>query len=344
VRAIVYDAFGGPVEVREVPEPVVPDGGVVLRVGASGVCRSDWHSWAHGDDMVSLPNVPGHEFVGTITAIGTGVTRWAIGDRVTAPFVCGCGECEWCEQGDAQICPNQTQPGFTGWGSHAEFVAVHAADANLVAVPDSLSDDAAASLGCRFATAFRAVRARAAVQTGEWVAVFGSGGVGLSAVMIARSLGARVVVVDRSAAALRLATEFGAEAVLEATDDVADRIVELTAGGAHVSIDAVGSAETSTNGILSLRRHGRHVQIGLLAAEELPRLPLDRVITFELAVLGSHGMAARDYADMLALVADGTLRPQDLVTRSVDLHEGARLMPLTDAAPSTGITVIHPAE
>jgi alcohol dehydrogenase len=344
VRAIVYDAFGGPVEVREVPEPVAPAGGVVVRVGASGVCRSDWHSWAHGDDMVTLPNVPGHEFVGTIASVGPGVSRWAVGDRVTAPFVCGCGTCEWCERGDAQICPNQTQPGFTGWGSHAEFVAIHAADANLVAVPDSLDDDAAASLGCRFATAFRAVRSRADVKAGEWVAVFGSGGVGLSVVMIARALGAHVVVVDRSAAALRLATELGADAVIEASADVAERIVELTSGGAHVSIDAVGSAETSTNGILSLRRHGRHVQIGLLAADELPRLPLDRVITFELAVLGSHGMAARDYADMLALVADGTLRPQDLVTGSVGLEAGAALLPRTDAAPSTGITVIHPME
>lgn len=343
MRAIVYDAFGGPVEVREVPEPVAPDGGVVVRVGASGLCRSDWHSWAHGDDMVTLPNVPGHEFVGTITALGAGVSRWAIGDRVTAPFVCGCGTCEWCERGDAQICPNQTQPGFTGWGSHAEFVAVHAADANLVAVPEGLDDDAAASLGCRFATAFRAVRSRADVRAGEWVAVFGAGGVGLSVVMIARALGARVVVVDRSLAALRLATDLGADATVEASPDVAATIVDLTSGGAHVSIDAVGSAETSTNGILSLRRHGRHVQVGLLAAEELPRLPLDRVIGWELSVLGSHGMAARDYTEMLDLVASGALRPQDLVAGSVTLDEGARLLPLTDSAPPTGIRVIHPA-
>lgn len=344
MRAIVYDRFGGPVGVRDVREPVAPHSGVVIRVNASGLCRSDWHAWSHGDDMVTLPHVPGHEFVGTIESIGTGVDDWAVGDRVTAPFVCGCGTCEWCESGDAQVCPNQTQPGFSGWGSHAELVAIHAASANLVAVPDALADDAAASLGCRFATAFRAVRSRADVRSGEWVAVFGAGGVGLSAVMIASALGARVIAIDRNPDALRLAEGFGAEITLPASPDVSARIGDLTGGGVHVAIDAVGSAETSTSGILSLRRRGRHVQIGLLAADELPRLPLDRVIAWELDLLGSHGMAARDYEGMLALVADGTLRPQDLVTRTVGLEEGARLLSRMDAAPPTGITVLHPAE
>jgi alcohol dehydrogenase len=344
VRAIAYDAFGGPLDVRDLPEPSAPDGGVVIRVAASGLCRSDWHAWAHGDDMVSLPHVPGHEFVGTIETVGTGVERWRVGERVTAPFVCGCGTCEWCLGGNAQVCPDQTQPGFTHWGSHAEFVVVHAADANLVAVPEELDDDAAASLGCRFATAFRAVHARAHVRADEWVAVYGAGGVGLSAIMIARSLGARVIAVDRTTGALALARSLGAEHTMLSSGSVADEIASLTSGGAHVSVDAVGTAETSTSSILSLRRRGRHVQVGLLAAEELPRLPLDRVIGWELDVLGSHGMAARDYADMLALVAGGVVRPQDLVSGSVGLEEAARLLPATDPAPPTGIRVIHPTE
>lgn len=342
MRAIVYDSFGGPLEVRDVERPTAPDGGVLVRVGASGLCRSDWHAWAHGDDMVSLPHVPGHEFVGTIEAVGSGVSGWRVGERVTAPFVCGCGVCEWCRGGNAQVCPDQTQPGFTQWGSHAEFVAIHAADANLVAVPDDLDDDAAASLGCRFATAFRAVHARAQVRSDEWVAVYGAGGVGLSAVQVARALGAHVIAVDRSAAALDLARSLGAEHTLLASPSTADEIAGLTQGGAHVSIDAVGSAETSTSAVRSLRRRGRHVQVGLLASSELPRLPLDRVIGWELDVLGSHGMAARDYDEMLALVASGALRPQDLVAGNVDLDEGARLLPLTDTAPPTGIRVIHP--
>jgi alcohol dehydrogenase len=344
MRAIVYDRFGTTPEVREVEAPTAPDGGVVIRVAASGLCRSDWHAWAGHDDTVHLPHVPGHEFVGTIEQVGAGVSNWSVADRVTSPFVCGCGVCEWCLGGNAQVCPNQTQPGFTGWGSHAELVAIHAADTNLVAVPDTISDDAAASLGCRFATAFRAVRARADVQPGEWVAVFGAGGVGLSAVMIASALGARVVAVDRNPDALTLARSVGAEATVVAAASVVDQVISITDGGAHVALDAVGSASTSTDALLSLRRRGRHVQIGLLSADELPRLPLDRVIGWELDLLGSHGMAARDYAAMLTLVADGTLRPQDLVGGAVTLAEGATLLPLTATAPPTGITVIHPAD
>lgn len=342
MRAIVYDEFAGPLRVLDVPDPVAPDAGAVIRVAASGLCRSDWHAWAGHDDTVRLPHVPGHEFVGTIESLGTGVDRWSVGDRVTAPFVCGCGHCEWCRGGQAQVCPNQTQPGFTDWGSHAEFVVIRAADVNLVAVPKAISDEAAASLGCRFATAFRAVRARAAVQPGEWVVVVGAGGVGLSAVMIAAGVGARVIAIEPNPAARSLALRVGAMYALPGSPFVLDQIAEITGGGAHVAIDAVGSASTSTTAVLSLRRRGRHVQIGLLSAEELPRLPLDRVIGWELDILGSHGMAAGDYADLLDLVASGLLRPQELVGRVVSIEEAAELLPLAVTAPATGMTVLRP--
>lgn len=344
MRAMVYDRFGGPVEVRDVPDPIAPPGGAVIRVGASGLCRSDWHAWAGHDDTVHLPHVPGHEFAGTIASLGDGVTGWRVGDRVTAPFVNGCGVCRWCLAGQSQVCPDQTQPGFTHWGSHAELVTIRAADRNLVAVPDSLDDDAAASLGCRFATAYRAVRARADVRPGEWVAVYGAGGVGLSVVMIAHALGARVVAVDRSPAALDLAARLGAEHVVTAGSDTPSVIADLTDGGADVTVDAVGSASTSTDAVLSLRRRGRHVQIGLLSADQLPVLPLDRVLAWELDLLGSHGMSAADYPGMLDLVASGALRPQDLLGGAVTLEIGAAMLPHTDTASPTGITVVHPAE
>jgi alcohol dehydrogenase len=343
MRAMVYEAFGGPVDVRDVPEPETPDGGVVIRVGASGLCRSDWHAWAGHDDTVHLPHVPGHEFAGTVAAVGAGVQNWRVGDRVTAPFVNGCGACEWCASGQSQVCPNQTQPGFTQWGSHAELVAIRAADLNVVSVPDELSDEAAASLGCRFATAYRAVNARARVRPGEWVAVYGAGGVGLSAVMIASALGARVIAVDRNPAALELARSLGAEHALLATPSIPAEIAGLTQGGAHVSIDAVGSASTSIDAVNSLRRRGRHVQIGLLTAGQLPVLPLDRILAWELDVLGSHGMAAADYPGMLDLVARGKLRPQDLLGATVTLEAGAELLPRLDQATASGITVVHPA-
>ncbi|MGO4536835.1 zinc-dependent alcohol dehydrogenase family protein [Leifsonia sp. 2MCAF36] len=342
MKALYYERFGGPVEVADLPDPAVPVGGAVIRVEASGLCRSDWHAWVGHDDTVPLPHVPGHEFVGVIEAVGAGVTGWRPGDRVTAPFVNGCGECEWCRAGAAQVCPRQTQPGFTHWGSHAELVAVRAADTNLVRVPDGLEPDAAAALGCRFATAYRAVTARARIQPGEWLAVFGAGGVGLSAVMIGVALGARVVAVDRSPAALELAARLGAELTVLAGDDAPERIHEATGGGAHAAIDAVGSVDTANAGIRSLRRRGRHVQVGLLAGS-VPDLPLDRVIAWELDVLGSHGMAAADYPAMLELVAAGRLRPQELVGGAVGFAEAARLLQTADTAPPTGIAVLHPA-
>ncbi|MEV8214726.1 zinc-dependent alcohol dehydrogenase family protein [Leifsonia sp. NPDC077715] len=341
MKALYYERFGGPVTAADLPDPTVPDGGAVIRVEASGLCRSDWHAWAGHDDTVALPHVPGHEFAGTVEAVGAGVTRWRPGDRVTAPFVNGCGACEWCRAGAAQVCPQQTQPGFTHWGSHAELVAVRAADTNLVRLPTGLEADAAAALGCRFATAFRAVTARARIQPGQWLAVYGAGGVGLSAVMIAEALGARVVAVDRSPAALELATRLGAERTVLAGPDAASAVVDATGGGAHASVDAVGSAETATASVRSLRRQGRHVQVGLLATA-VPDLPLDRVIGWELDVLGSHGMAAADYPEMLALVASGRLRPQDLLGRTVGFDEAARLLETAETAPPTGIAVLHP--
>lgn len=345
MRAIVFDQFQGPVDVREVADPGAPDGGVVVRVHATGLCLSDWHAWAgHDTDITTLPHVPGHELAGTVAEVGTGVTKWRVGDRVTVPFVSGCGTCAWCRSGQAQVCPDQTQPGFTHWGSYAELVVLNAADANLVAIPDDVSFETAASLGCRFATAYRAVAGRARVQAGEWVVVVGAGGVGLSAVMIAVARGARVVAVDRSEGALEAARRAGAErTVLADGRDVPAVVQQVTDGGAHVAVDAVGSEQTCADAIGSLRRRGRHVQVGLFApVDGGPRVPMGRVIAWELDVLGSHGMAAADYPEMLELVASGTLRPQDLLDRVVGLAEAAALVPTMDTAPRAGMVVLDP--
>ena len=343
MRALVLDAVRGTPLVRDVPPPVPPSDGVVVEVMATGMCRSDWHAWA-GHDDIAFPHVPGHELAGVVSAVGDAVQRWRVGDRVTVPFVCGCGSCEWCLAGDAQVCPQQQQPGFTHWGSFAEHVALHAADANLVAIPDGVDFATAASLGCRFATAYRALVGRARVRTGEWVTVIGAGGVGLSAVMIGRALGARVVAVDRNPSALELAAGLGADhTVLADGRDVPAAVAALTGGGSHVSVDAVGSEQTASDAVLGLRRRGRHVQIGLLPpVDGHPRVPLSRVIAWELDVLGSHGMAARDYPGMLALIEQGVLEPQRLVERTVGLEEAGRLLPAFDRSTAAGITMIDP--
>lgn len=341
MRAVVLDAVRATPEVREVPDPVVPDGGVVVEVRATGLCRSDWHAWAGHEDL-DFPHVPGHELAGVVVEVGAGVERWSVGDRVTSPFVCGCGRCAWCLAGDVQVCPHQQQPGFTHWGSFAERVALHAADTNLVAVPDDVADATAASLGCRFATAYRALVARAGLEEDEWVAVVGAGGVGLSAVMIAKALGARVVAVDRTPEALAVAERLGADHVVISEGDVAVRVQDLT-GGAHVAMDAVGSEQTCATALLSLRRRGRMVQVGLLpGVEGHPRVPLERAIAWELDVLGSHGMAAVDYPAMMALVAEGRLRPDLLVERTIGLAEAAAALSGFDRATVAGMTMIDP--
>ena len=229
MRAVIYSGYGVTPVLRQVADPVCPRDGVVIAVGATGVCRSDWHAW-QGHDPVALPHIGGHEFAGVVAATGAEVTRWRAGDRVTVPFACGCGTCEHCLAGDAQVCPRQTQPGFTGPGSFAEFVTVHAADANLVALPAGLDFVTAACLGCRFATAFRAVTAHGRVRPGDWLAVHGCGGVGLSAVMIGVALGARVVAVDVSGAALDRARDLGAEVTVDSGSglDPAASIGEIT--------------------------------------------------------------------------------------------------------------------
>lgn len=343
MRAVVLDAVRARPEVREVAEPTAPSGGVVVRVMATGMCRSDWHAWA-GHDDIAFPHVPGHELAGVVEAVDERVRGWQVGDRVTVPFVCGCGRCEWCRAGEGQVCPDQQQPGFTHWGSFAELVALHAADANLVAIPEQVDFATAASLGCRFATAYRALVARARVTEGEWVTVVGAGGVGLSAMMIARALGARVVIVDRNPEALVVASSLGADhTVLTDGSDVPSAVADLTSGGSHVAVDAVGSEQTAAEAILSLRRRGRHVQVGLLPpVDGEPRVPMGRVIAWELDLLGSHGMAAVDYPGMMELIRTGALQPQRLVERTIGLHEAAAMLPGFDRARVAGMTIIDP--
>jgi D-arabinose 1-dehydrogenase-like Zn-dependent alcohol dehydrogenase len=263
-------------------------------------------------------------------------------DRVTVPFACGCGQCEYCLAGEAQVCPRQTQPGFTGPGSFAELVAIHAADVNLVPLPSSVDFVTAACLGCRFATAFRAVTAHGRVRAGQWLAVHGCGGVGLSAVMIASALGARVIAVDVAPAALDRARELGAECVIDASRDPVTAIGEITDGGAHVSIDALGSAAIAANSVRCLRRRGRHVQVGLLFEQALaPPIPMDLVIARELEIYGSHGMGARDYPAMMKLVADGTLRPDLLTGQVIGLEEAGQALANLDGLSATaGMTVV----
>jgi len=343
LRAALFDAFEEPIRIENVADPEPTDTGVVIAVKATGLCRSDWHGWMGHDPDIRLPHVPGHELAGVVEAVGRSVRHWAPGDRVTVPFVGGCGSCPQCESGNQQVCDAQFQPGFTHWGSFAKYVAIDYADVNLVRLPDDMGFTTAASLGCRFVTSFRAVVDQGRVAAGEWVAVHGCGGVGLSAVMIASALGARVVAVDINPSNLALARAVGAEIALDANnvDDAADAIRERTSGGVQVSLDALGSPLTCGNSIASLSKRGRHVQVGLLPGDQrYPPIPMDRVIADELEIVGSHGMQAHRYPTMLDMIRDGRLQPERLVVERISLDDVPRALPAMDRFSSTGVTVI----
>ncbi len=343
MRVVLIEGFSETPKLTTVPDPIPVDDGVVVKVEATGVCRSDWHGWVGHDTDIELPHVPGHELAGVITEVGKNVGNWKIGDRVTVPFVGGCGACPQCHEGHQQVCDHQFQPGFTHWGSFAEYVSLHHADLNLVALPETIDFATAASLGCRFVTSFRAVVDQGKVKAGEWVAVHGCGGVGLSAIMIANALGANVVAIDIAQDKLELAQRLGAVALIDSTsvDNVAEAVKSVTNGGAHVSIDALGHPQTCFNSVLSLRKRGKHIQVGLMLGEHsTPAIPMSRVVADELEILGSHGMQAHRYDAMMAMIQAGKLKPELLVGRKINLEQSIEALVNMDKFQGLGTTVI----
>ena len=343
MKAVLYRAFSKRPVIENLPDPVPRADAVVLKVMASGVCFSDWHGWQGHDPDIELPHVPGHELAGVVEAVGDTVSKWQVGDRVTVPFVGGCGKCPECRSGNHQVCDYQFQPGFTHWGSFAEYVAIHYADVNLVRLPEEMAFQTAASLGCRFATAFRGVVDQGRVSADEWVVVHGCGGVGLSAIMIACALGAKVVAVDISDDKLAHAMLLGAAASVNATStkSIADAIRELTGGGAHVSVDAIGNAGVCRDSIDSLRKRGRHIQIGLMVGDNArPEIPMGKVLSNELEILGSHGMQAHRYAEMIEMIGDGQLAPEKLIGRLISLEESIDALVSMQTFRTRGVTVI----
>lgn len=343
MRAVVYERFGSRPRLAEVPDPAPPPHGALIEVRTTGVCRSDWHGWLGHDPDIRLPHVPGHELAGVVAGVGSEVRRFRGGERVTTPFVSACGSCPECLAGEEQVCRAQTQPGFSHWGSFADYVVIHHADLNLVPLPDGIDDVAAAALGCRVVTAFRALVDLGRLAPGEWLAVQGCGGVGLSAVMLGAALGARVAAVDIDPAALAVARELGASVTVDAggVQDVAAAVIDVTDGGAHVSVDAMGHPATCVASVRSLRRRGRHVQVGLLLGDaSTPPIPMDRVVAHELQLFGSHGMQAHRYDALFEIIASGRFDPARLVGRTVTLEASIEALITTDRPGRAGITVV----
>lgn len=348
VRALIFDGFGQTPYVadRPIPQPETPHQ-VIIKVEATGLCRSDWHAWmGHDTDITQFPHTPGHEFAGTIHTVGSDVIKHQVGDRVTVPFVCGCGQCHECTSGNAQVCPHQWQPGFSGPGSFAQYVAIPNADFNVVAIPDSMSFEIAASLGCRFATSYRGLALIHRPQPGESVAIFGCGGIGLAAIMVAKSRGAQVIAIDISDEALAFAKEIGADHIVNANEeDPVARIKTITTFGTDITVDALGSITTAQQSIQSLRPRGHHLQIGLLlppAIQDRATIPMHIVIGRELHIHGVHGMSAVDYPTMLRDIESGLLHPEDLIGSSITLNETPQALMAMDGNRNAGMTIIKP--
>lgn len=344
MKALVFDHFQGEMEIRKVPDPEPKADGVVLRTLATGICRSDWHGWMGHDPDIVLPHVPGHELAGEIVAVGKEVKNFKEGERVTVPFVCGCGHCEQCTTGNQQVCDHQSQPGFTHWGSFADFVRIDNADTNLVRLPSKINNETAAALGCRFITAYRAVVDQGQVQSGQYIAVHGCGGVGLSAIMIAKAFHAQVIAIDINADALSMARQLGADYILNPKKEA--RIIEAvkayTNGGAHLSFDALGSSITCENSIGNLRKRGKHIQVGLMTGEhQFPKIPMDQIIANELEIIGSHGMQAHRYPDMLSRILDGELHPEKLIEKTITLYEAGQVLKDMAKFQHYGMTIIN---
>ncbi|MEM8577104.1 MAG: alcohol dehydrogenase catalytic domain-containing protein [Pseudomonadota bacterium] len=342
MRAALITRYRAPLELTSVPDPVCPPDGVVVEVMACGICRSDWHAWTGADPDVTLPHVPRHEFCGTIVEAGADVRGWAKGDRVIAPFILSCGTCGDCRAGHTTICGTQAVPGFTIPGAFAEAIAVPHADANLTRLPAGMAPELAAALGCRVTTAWHALTGRAALRPGEWLGVWGAGGIGLAALMLGRAMGARVAVADVVPAKLALARELGAEVALDVSNgDGAAQMRAVTGGGVDVAVEALGLPVTTENAMRSCRKLGRMVQVGMPAGDHARmELPWDSLYSGQLAIFGTRGMPAHRYPALLDFLAATGLDLSPMIARRVALSDASAELALFDTAAPPGMAVI----
>jgi alcohol dehydrogenase len=340
MRAAILTAYREDLSIETVPDPVCEADGVVLKVLACGICRSDWHGWVGEHPKVKPGAIPGHEYCGEVVEAGP-LSPWRTGDRVIAPFILSCGTCPECRQGLSTICASQRVPGFGEPGAYAQYISVPRAH-NLARLPDAVTPVLAAGLGCRVTTAWQALTGRAALQAGEWLAVHGTGGIGLSVLILGRALGARVVVVDVVPEKLDHALSLGAEHAFDARDgDVAARIREVTKGGAHVSVEALGIAATANTSLQCLRPLGRHVQVGLPTGHTARQeIDMNAVYMKQLAVYGTRGMPAWKYPSLLDMIERGVVDVSPLVARVVPLSGASAELRAFDAPMPPGVAVI----
>ena len=339
MRAAVVADFKDDLQLQSVEDPTCPEDGVVLEVLACGVCRSDFHGWVGGHPKVTRGSIMGHEYCGTVVEAGPRAVH-KVGDRLIAPFILSCGTCPLCHTGHSNACESAVVPGFGAPGAYAQYVAVPH-DHNLVHLPQTMSPSLAAGLGCRVTTAWHALTDRAQVRAGDWVAIHGTGGIGLSALLLAKMLGAQVVVVDVVAEKLEHATRLGADAAVDASkENVAEAIRDITKGGAQVSIEALGIAQTTNASVDCLATLGRHVHVGMPSGDGMMELNIRAIYMKQLSFYGTRGMPSWKYPRLLDMIERGAVDLSPMVAREIPLSQASAELRAMLGPTSPGTAVI----
>ncbi len=342
MRALRLEALGLPLVAIDIPVVAPGPDDVVVRVRAAGICHTDAHLRQGGSSSASLPLIPGHEIAGEIAELGTQVRDLAVGDRVCIHYVVSCTTCVHCRAGREQFCLSYQMIGAQRAGGYAEYVTVPAR--NAVRLPEPISFVHGAVMMCSSATALHALR-RGRLAAGETVAVFGVGGLGISAIQLAMSLGAaRVFAVDRDAGKLTVAESLGAVPVDAGEVDAVVRVRELTAGmGVDVSLDLVGAPAVTLQALQALAVHGRAVAVGI--HPHAITLPVYRtVLGPEVELVGANDHLLSELAELMVFAQSGALDLGPARIGAVALEAGAvnRVLDSLDAYQAPFRTVIVP--
>ena len=305
MKAAVLHGYGQPLQIEQVPVPTVGPGQILVKVAACGVCHTDLHA-IDGDWPVkaTLPLIPGHEGVGTIVAVGAGVTHVHEGDRVGVPWLyTACGHCEYCYSGWETLCHAQQNTGYSVQGSFADYVL---ADPDYVGlIPDALSFVEAAPILCAGVTVYKGLK-ETEVKPGEWVVISGIGGLGHLAVQYAKAMGMYVVAVDISPEKLRLAKEVGADLVIDATKEDPAAVVQAKLGGAQGVLVTAVSRTAFAQGVGMLRRRGTLALVGLPPGDF--DLNIFDVTLNRKTIRGSIVGTRQDLTESLAFAAAGKVK------------------------------------
>lgn len=310
MRAAIFHAPGKPLTVEEVETPKPGPGEILVKVAACGVCATDLH-YLHGIPTFKKPPlILGHEVSGWVEAAAPDVTTFKPGETVLVPAVLSCGECLNCRRGRDNICERMVMPGNHADGGFAEFLTIPAR--TLVRLPDGLPIQESAIISDAVSTPFHAVRNRGRVQGGDWVAIFGCGGVGINAVQIAAALGASVLAVDLDSKKLAQARELGAAEAFNSQEiDVPKAIRKLTGGGVDVAFEIVGRPQVLDQAFSSVRPGGTLVVVG--SSEEPWTFAVSRLMFREISVLGSLGCCSAEFPTILEMVRAGKIRLEPVV-------------------------------